>query len=62
MLSQGLECIGLFIYFESEQERRLAARKVESLLNKMRSHYHESLNGENNIDCSEETKTEEQKD
>ncbi len=28
----------------------------------MRSHYHESLNGENNIDCSEETKTEAQKD
>jgi len=55
MLSQGLSCIGLFIYYESEQERRLSARKVESLLNKMRSHYHESKNNEA-TQFTEETK------
>ena len=35
MLSQGLQCLGLFTFCESEQVRRLATRKLDSLLKKM---------------------------
>lgn len=41
MLSKGLCCLGLYVYCESEQVRRLATRKLDTLLGRMRAHYQE---------------------
>ena len=57
MLSQGMQSIGLFIYCENEQARRLSQRKIDSLVTRMRTHYHDSKRKKSEEETKEEEET-----